>query len=277
VVEGSAVGTVTSEPAGIDCGVDCGEAYNAGSVVALTLTPGPDHRIDTVGGTCGGTLDGNTYTTAVVTADCTVEVSFAIDTHTVTPSAGPNGTIDPDTPQTVDHGSTVPFAITPAPGYHVAAAGGTCGGTLDGNTYTTAVVTAGCAVDFSFCLLETFFEDNDGDGFGNPAVAIQACEIPPGHAAINGDCNDNDESINPDAAEICGDSVDQDCDGDDTACPISGGDIDGNGSVELRDAILALQVVSGLASPDVVPAADVNDDGRIGLAEAIYILRSVGE
>lgn len=39
--------------------------------------------------------------------------------YTITPSAGPNGSIDPDTPQTVPAGSDVTFTMTPDPGYYV--------------------------------------------------------------------------------------------------------------------------------------------------------------
>jgi hypothetical protein len=52
------------------------------------------------------------------------------------------------------------------------------------------------------------------------------------------------------------------------------GDVSGNGEVNLEDAILALQVVSGL-TPTVVLTGDVNADNRIGLPEAIYILQEI--
>jgi hypothetical protein len=52
------------------------------------------------------------------------------------------------------------------------------------------------------------------------------------------------------------------------------GDVDGNGDVNLADAIFALQVVSGL-KPTVTPAWDVNADNRVGLPDAIYILQEV--
>jgi len=48
----------------------------------------------------------------------------------------------------------------------------------------------------------SFFEDSDGDGY----------------TIYHGDCNDLDASINPQAMEICGDGIDQDCDGSDTVC-----------------------------------------------------------
>jgi len=40
-----------------------------------------------------------------------------------------------------------------------------------------------------------------------------------GFTKEQGDCNDSDPSINPDATEICGDGIDQDCDGSDLPCP----------------------------------------------------------
>jgi hypothetical protein len=40
-----------------------------------------------------------------------------------------------------------------------------------------------------------------------------------GFTRAQGDCNDSDPSVNPDAIEICGDGIDQDCDGSDSPCP----------------------------------------------------------
>ncbi len=40
--DGSGTGAVSSGPAGIDCGSDCGESYEALTDVTLTATPGPD-------------------------------------------------------------------------------------------------------------------------------------------------------------------------------------------------------------------------------------------
>ena len=50
---------------------------NAGTQVSYTLNPTPGYKPQ-VGGTCGGVLSGNTFTTSAVTANCTVVVSFSL-------------------------------------------------------------------------------------------------------------------------------------------------------------------------------------------------------
>jgi len=63
--------------------------------------------------------------------------------------------------------------------------------------------------------------DNDKDGFGVGA----SCDGRP-------DCDDNNQAIHPGAAEICGDDLDNDCDGNiDNGCPgVDCNDLDGDGS-----------------------------------------------
>ncbi len=58
-----------------------------------------------------------------------------------------------------------------------------------------------------------WFIDVDADGFGDPAVAVAACEEPPGHVADATDCDDSSFDRSPDAEEVC-DAVDNDCDGE---------------------------------------------------------------
>jgi hypothetical protein len=54
------------------------------------------------------------------------------------------------------------------------------------------------------------------------------------------------------------------------------GDLNGDGEVDLADAILAFQIIAGMQSLSYVNIeADVNGDGRIGLEEALYTLQKV--
>jgi hypothetical protein len=91
-------------------------------------------------------------TDSIVTANINETASFSLNVYTVTPSAGAHGAISPSTPQSVNHGSTIQFAVTPDSGY-TASVGGTCGGSLVGNTYTTNAITADCTVGVSFIII----------------------------------------------------------------------------------------------------------------------------
>ena len=58
-----------------------------------------------------------------------------------------------------------------------------------------------------------YYADKDEDGYGDKWNVVYADIAPEGFVPISNDCNDLDETINPNAAEIPNDGVDQNCDG----------------------------------------------------------------
>lgn len=127
------------------------QIVNQGATTAFQVVADLGFVIDQVTG-CGGALVGTTYTTGPITADCTVTASFLPATFTVTPVAGPGGSLNPSTPQVVSYGLTIAFLVTPASGYVIDQVTG-CGGTLVGATFTTGPITAPCTVTASFVAL----------------------------------------------------------------------------------------------------------------------------
>jgi PKD repeat protein len=57
----------------------------------------------------------------------------------------------------------------------------------------------------------TYYQDADGDGFGNPLVTQSGCVAPTGYVSNAADCNDGASAVNPSASEICN-NTDDDCD-----------------------------------------------------------------
>lgn len=53
---------------------------------------------------------------------------------------------------------------------------------------------------------------------------------------------------------------------------VAPGDVDGSGTVDLVDAITTLQILAGIQPTSIFDGADIDGDGRIGLAEALNAL-----
>ncbi|MFT6017305.1 MAG: hypothetical protein ACI9CQ_000078 [Saprospiraceae bacterium] len=64
-------------------------------------------------------------------------------------------------------------------------------------------------------LQSTYFADTDNDGFGDMDAAFDTCSMtaPIGYVSNSTDCDDTNIDINPDAIEILGNMVDENCDG----------------------------------------------------------------
>ncbi|MEO6166154.1 MAG: MopE-related protein [Chitinophagales bacterium] len=61
------------------------------------------------------------------------------------------------------------------------------------------------------CFPQNFYQDADGDGFGNASMNVLTCDIPAGYILNNTDCDDTDASVFPNTAEVCN-GYDDDCD-----------------------------------------------------------------
>jgi hypothetical protein len=61
-------------------------------------------------------------------------------------------------------------------------------------------------------VVGTFYQDTDGDGYGDLYVSAEDCAVPSGYVIDNTDCDDDDADTYPGAVELC-DGVDNNCDG----------------------------------------------------------------
>ncbi len=125
---------------------------NYGATQAFTITPATGYHVADVlvDGVSVGAV--STYTFANVIANHTISASFAIDTFTLTPTAGTNGAVAPALATIVNYGATQAFTITPATGYHVAdvLVDGVSVGAV--STYTFANVIANHTISASFAI-----------------------------------------------------------------------------------------------------------------------------
>jgi hypothetical protein len=125
---------------------------NYGANQSFTITPNTDYHVADVlvDGVSVGAV--TSYTFTAVSANHTISASFAIDTYTITATAGANGSISPSGAVSVSAGANQSFTITPDPGYHVAdvLVDGVSVGAVTSYTFTN--VTANHTIDASFAI-----------------------------------------------------------------------------------------------------------------------------
>ncbi len=137
----------------------------------------PSHTY-VVGGTYTVTLTVTDNGGATNTVAKTVTVSAL--TFTVAPSSSGNGTISPNTPQSVTVGTTATFVLAPNLRYHIRDVTGSCpAGTLNGTSYTTGPIIANCTVVANFeinpphhLVVGTVSNVPQGDRLGAVSVSI---------------------------------------------------------------------------------------------------------
>jgi hypothetical protein len=181
VKEGTAAGTVTSAPAGINCGVDCYEEYGPGRLVTLSATAGPGMVFT---GWSSGGCAGTQPCTVTGAAALTVRATFA-DLASTLPlglnvSGSGNGSvtstlwgIDCETTCSDRYapGTVVILTATALPGARFKEWGGACSGTA-----TTCTVTVGAQTAVIAKFTPTFTNDPILRG-STPIKAVHVTEL----------------------------------------------------------------------------------------------------
>jgi predicted outer membrane repeat protein len=140
------------------------------------------------------------------------------------------------------------------------------------------------AVDDNVPNPDTWYQDSDGDGFGDSATVLIQCNAPTGYVGVAGDCDDTDATVSPAASEICN-NVDDDCNGDIDDNAVDGDlwfeDSDGDNFGNPLETVRACSVPAGYTenntdcndnNADTFPGApeectatvDYNCDGQAG-------------
>ena len=115
-----------------------------------------------------------------------------------------------------------------------------------------------------------WYDDLDGDGYGDPEVSTADCNQPTGTVADDTDCDDGDAAVNPGATEICN-FIDDDCTGvDDDNLP----DLDGSGLADCRE--VAVVVTYGFQHNSLNYSCNGMDPTDSELAEMESLLADMG-
>jgi len=135
---GTGTGTVTSSPAGISCGSDCGETYTLPNTVTLTAVPNTGSTFAGWSGACTGTGTCVVTLTVNTTATATFNAVPPAQTLTVSTSGTGSGTVTSspagilcgaDCSESYANGTVVTLTATPTGGSIFAGWSGSCGGT----------------------------------------------------------------------------------------------------------------------------------------------------
>ncbi len=145
--DGGGEGTITTDPAGIDCGETCMASFPFGARVELTATPNVGSRFTGWSGSCRG--DGGCV--VEMAADREATATFAVATYPVTVAATGDGRITASAVRIdcglrcsaiVDHGTRVTFSAVALGDNELAGWGGACAFAGSAPTCTVSITSA---------------------------------------------------------------------------------------------------------------------------------------
>jgi hypothetical protein len=128
------------------------------------------------------------------------------------------------------------------------------------------------AIDESGATNEgTWYNDGDGDGFGDPDTVQFSCTQPPNHVSNAEDCNDGNNEVAPNQPEVCNNGKDDNCDGQENETGAIGGteyylDSDADGFGSSANVLDACSLPSGY-SIDSTDCNDNDEDVYVGASE----------
>jgi hypothetical protein len=193
-VDADGDGYGASTGATIACNQPSGHAANDTDCddADVAVSPGAPEVCDSVDNDCDGTIDEADATDAATWYADLDGDGYGNPSSTTSACAAPSGTVADatdcdDTSATSNPGGTEVCDFSD----------NDCDGTIDEDDASDAT---------------TWYQDADGDGYGDATVSTTACIQPAGFANNSNDCDDGSSSASPGLTETC-DGVDNNCDG----------------------------------------------------------------
>jgi hypothetical protein len=180
--DGTGAGTVTSSPAGINCGSTCSSSFAQGTLVTLTATPSGG---STFTGWSGSGCSGTGACQVTMDEAKAVTATFTLNTYELAVIADGNGSVESvpagiacpaDCSETYNHGTSVTLTPSPDSGWTFGGWSGACTGTA------ACVVAMTEAKSVTATFLQLFTVNVSKAGAGSGTVSIEpggiGCDLP---------------------------------------------------------------------------------------------------